>query len=147
MKLTKSQLRQIIKEEIENTLDENFFGNVAQKASDALHKGTEAFKGAVGIKTDADKEAARIIKKRANYLIHDMQMDVPEAEAQAADEYEMGKLDDRGNPLKGREKSVSAGVKDNPYGEKKPGTDWRGRPLTTQQARNRNRAFADKLGR
>ncbi len=28
MKLTKSQLRQIIKEEIENTLDENFFGGI-----------------------------------------------------------------------------------------------------------------------
>tara|TARA_R100000388_G_C7149992_1_gene114076 strand:+ start:48 stop:467 length:420 start_codon:yes stop_codon:yes gene_type:complete len=112
MKITKTQLRQIIKEEVQKELDENFL----DKVGDAMYKGKEAFKGAVGIKTDAQKKAKRIIKRRVDYLVHDMQMDGPEAEAQAAAEFKAGKLDDRGVPKDGLERSVSAGVKDDPYG-------------------------------
>tara|TARA_R100000353_G_scaffold91527_1_gene67458 strand:- start:291 stop:710 length:420 start_codon:yes stop_codon:yes gene_type:complete len=112
MKITKTQLRQIIKEEVQKELDENFL----DKVGDAMYKGKEAFKGAVGIKTDAQKKAKKIIKRRVDYLVHDMQMDGPEAEAQAAAEFKAGKLDDRGVPKDGLERSVSAGVKDDPYG-------------------------------
>ena len=137
MKISKRALRQIIKEEVQKTLDENFL----DKVGDAMYKGKEAFKGAVGIKTDAQKKAKKIIKRRVNYLVHDMQMDGPEAEAQAAAEYKAGKLDDRGVPKDGLERSVSAGVKDDPYGA---GGD---RKLSDKELRNRNRAFADKLRR
>ena len=143
MKITKSQLRQIIKEEVQKELDEGFL----DKVGDTIYKGKEAFKGAVGIKTDAQKKAKKIIRRRADYLTFEMQMDPQKAEAQAAAEYKAGKLDDRGAPKSGLERSVSAGVKDNPYGEKKPGRHWSGRELTDQERQNRNRAFADQLRR
>ena len=147
MKITKSQLRRIIKEEVQKTMDEGFLDKVGDTIHKGVHKGKEAFKSAVGVQTDAQKKAKKIIRRRADYLTFEMLMDPTEAETQAAAEYKAGKLDDRGAPKSGLEKSMAAGVKDNPYGEKKPGRHWSGRKLTDKEAQNRNRAFADTLRR
>ena len=132
MKITKTQLRQIIKEEVQKELnsDENL---------------QELF----GMFGGNKKKARRIIKNRANYLVGEMQMDPTEAETQAAAEYKAGKLDDRGAPKAGLERSVSAGVKDNPYGDEGDlvPRDFRGRKLTgdklTQYMRNKHAALVD----